>query len=156
MLRALKMLVLLLVLALLPGRDLGAAGSIDFVKALMEKTDASIGYGLRVAVLLRSGKDDGKSDAQLAQMFTGEGVFRDGWNVGDALDRGELSFILTKALPDRLKGGLWQMLFGVSERYAYRDLSERELVEGGGQGMNVSGPELISTMRRVSTYLKGK
>lgn len=156
MLRVLKTLVLLLTLAFLPGGELGAAGSIEFVKSLMEKTDASVGDGLRAALILRSGKDGGQSDAQLAQTFAGEGVFREGWNVGDALDRGELSFILVKAMPDRLKAGLWQKLFGVSERYAYRDLSERELVEDGGQGMNVSGPELISTMRRVSAYLKGK
>lgn len=67
------------------------------------------------------------------------------------LTRGKLAYMVCSIL--KIRPGLLTGLFGMSERYALRELSHRELMAGGPTSAYVTGAELVSVLSRVSMRL---
>jgi len=67
------------------------------------------------------------------------------------LTRGKVAYMACSIL--KVKPGLVTGLFGMSERYAHREMAHRELMAGGAVTTYVTGTELVSVLSRVSMRL---
>lgn len=91
-------------------------------------------------------------DAQCGEL-EGLGAIPASWRGrrSDHLTRGQLAYVACKLL--KIQPGLVTGLFGMTERYAHRELAYRELMAGGPDCKYVTGTELVSVLSRVSMRL---
>ena len=67
------------------------------------------------------------------------------------LRKGLASYMYCKAL--KIKGGLWMRLFGVNQRYAFKELVYMEMMLPGHEKDIVTGKELILLLTEAADYL---
>lgn len=72
----------------------------------------------------------------------------------EPLRKGLAAYVFYKALD--IKGGVIITVFGVSERYALKELSYQGIMPSGNTNAIVSGDELISTLTETANYLTKK
>ncbi len=70
--------------------------------------------------------------------------------AGDALRRDVVAYMSVQYLG--IRPGLLNGLFGVTRRYAYREMQHRELMVAGNPKTIVSGSELLSVVTRVALH----
>ncbi|HEX3358881.1 MAG TPA: hypothetical protein VHS31_18025 [Tepidisphaeraceae bacterium] len=103
----------------------------------LDGTDSSTTYDERVATL--------KQRNLLSTNFTGA--------ADQAIERGTLAVSLVKILD--LKGGLTMRLFGVSPRYALRELEYRHIYPESSEQQLFSGAEFVGVIGRVEDFKEG-
>jgi hypothetical protein len=75
------------------------------------------------------------------------------WDLNDSLTKGELAFMLYKAL--KIKGGVHLRVFGASQRYALSELVFMGIMVRGHQDDVVTGRELAYSFIESADYLAG-
>ena len=80
-------------------------------------------------------------------------IIPSGWRAerNASLTRGRLAYMVCSVL--KIQPGLLTGLFGMSERYAHRELAHREVMAGGPDGKFVTGSELVSVLSRAAMRL---
>ena len=134
-----------------------AADTTDMFLQISAKKQASLGDGCKaVAALLGTADADKLAPADAVKKLQGLGMLpATGINdAGAPLTRGQLAYMVCKACD--VKGGLSLMLFGMSERYAYKECIYLNLMARGPGGRFVSGSELMAVTRRAGAYMDQK
>lgn len=67
------------------------------------------------------------------------------------LTRGKLAYVMCKVM--KVQPGLVTGLFGMTERYAHREMAHREMMAGGPDVKFVTGSELVSVLSRAAMRL---
>ena len=103
----------------------------------LDGADPASDYGARVSVLKQRGL--------LPANFHG--------GEDDAIERGTLAVALVKVL--HLRGGVTMQLFGVTPRYAMRELVYRRIYPESGENQLFSGAEFVGIIGRVEDFAEG-
>jgi len=70
------------------------------------------------------------------------------------VNRGQMAYMICRAIG--IKGGLTMRVFGVSERYGYRECVYLKLIPGDGtQADRISGSELLGILAQALEYQEG-
>ncbi len=111
------------------------------VVAMLARQDGRINVGTRVEEL---------TFAQLRKLLIDDGVVARSWNFDPAagLERDVLAYMAASYL--NIKPGLLTSLFGMTRRYAYREMQFRGLMVQDQSKQTISGSELLSVMTRVA------
>jgi len=150
----------LLVASLSAGRqDTGDVEDVVPVSAtIARQRRATIKDGYLVVALLA--QQDGRIDADarietmsfsgLRRRLVAEGIVAESWSFDPAagLERDVLAYMAASYLD--IRPGLLTSLFGMTRRYAYREMQFRSLMVQGQPRQVVSGSELLSVMTRVA------
>jgi len=72
----------------------------------------------------------------------------------EPLRKGQIAYMLCRALD--IKGGLWIHIFGLSQRYAVKELAFEGIAESGNSRDIISGKELILMLGSSADYLSDK
>lgn len=75
-------------------------------------------------------------------------------NPHQSLEKGVAAYMFCRAL--KIKGGLWLRLFGITERYALRELVFQCIMFPGNTRDIVSGKELVFIVTQAANYLAQK
>ncbi len=96
---------------------------------------------------------DGMSFSNLRALLLDEGLVSDSWTFDPAagLERDLLAYISASYLD--IKPGLLTSIFGMTRRYAYREMQHRGLMVQGQPRQIVSGSELLSVLTRIATEI---
>ncbi|MBI4577779.1 MAG: hypothetical protein HY722_16080 [Planctomycetes bacterium] len=127
-----------------------------FLRELIDKPNATFSDAVKVLHVLAVG-DTPKLEYEpcLVALVKRRVVSLD-WDLDpDAkLTWGQFSIMIFRALD--LKGGistrLLTLLWGLNDRYAYRELTYLRIVPESGQHEFVSGEEVLTTLRRAQTW----
>ena len=74
-----------------------------------------------------------------------------GFDLSQPLRKGLTAYMFCQAL--EVKGGVWIRLFGMSQRYALKELIFEEIMSPGSVNDHMSGKELILTLTRAIEYI---
>jgi len=147
-----RILIIAVLGVLLGGIDLQADNS--FFRVLAAKPNATMEDGVKMLYMLTTGESStGKMTFQeICDILSRKGIIRKSYtkNKDRLLNRGQVSYMLCKALG--IKGGLTMRIFGVSERYGFRECVYLKLVPPGTQWDRVTGGELLGIMARAADY----
>lgn len=129
----------------------------EYLKRLVRQAKArKVDAVYVVMVLLGKHKDFSSFEAQSSYLKQ-NGFFpkyEDGSDLNELLTKGELAFMLCKAL--KIKGGLHLRIFGLSERYALFELAHQRIMILGHKNEIVTGRELVYSFLRSSDFLKDR
>jgi hypothetical protein len=143
-------LVILLILVI----ALPLQSDTSYFRELVNKGNATVYDGYRMIAILLSGQDNPDATyTELQSALSGLKTIPTGWKSkkeSDFLTRSELAYMLFKSL--EMKGGLTMRIFGVSERYAFRECVDKKLIVEGYAGQLLSGEELISILAEAEKY----
>ncbi|MBN1869303.1 MAG: hypothetical protein JW847_01830 [Candidatus Omnitrophica bacterium] len=126
-----------------------------YFSKLLTKEVADVSDAYRVLVILM-GLDDRFSDLDSQIHFLDqEGIIpeklsREADNAMP-LRKGVAAFIFTKAMG--IKGGIVLRLFGVNQRYAFKELVHRGIMEPGYVSDVMSGRELVLTLIQAADHM---
>lgn len=97
-------------------------------------------------------KDD--SFEKIIEELKDKKVIPEKWNVKPEtkLSWGRISFMVCRAL--RIKGGVIMRLTGTTERYAYRELVDKNLMPEGNKAKYLSGTDLMAILGRAEDYMR--
>lgn len=143
-------LVVLLILVI----TLPLQSDTSYFRELVNKGNATVYDGYRVIAILLSGQDNPDATyTELQSALAGLKTIPTDWKSkkeSDFLTRSELAYILFTSL--EMKGGLTTRIFGVSERYAFRECVDKKLIVEGYADQLLSGEELISILAEAEKY----
>ncbi|UCC94869.1 MAG: hypothetical protein JSW40_08665 [Candidatus Omnitrophota bacterium] len=127
----------------------------DYFQKLLSKDTASFSDTCIVlAILMRIEDKYSDFDSQVV-FFKERGIVSNriasGRGPDDPLKKGVAAYMFCKSLG--IKGGLWMRLFGVSQRYALRELIFENIILEGNVDDTVSGKELIFIASQAANYL---
>lgn len=63
------------------------------------------------------------------------------------ITRRQMSLMICRAL--KIKGGIIPRIFGMTERYAYKECTYHNLISGGGETLYIDGLELVAIVHRM-------
>ena len=145
-------------LAVVLGLTGRAAADTAFARHLIDIPNATFEDGVKAIYLLDTGADKLPDfNACLVHLLKKKLVSLD-WDLSpeQRLTNGRLSWMFVKALD--LKGGatlrLLTPIFGLTERYAYRECAYLEFIGDDGQNEYVSGERLLTALRKTRSYKK--
>ena len=121
----------------------------DFLRRLYEKDRAGFADAVRLAVgLAKDAPVDGDARAEAA----GLGLIDPAWDLADAapVTKGTVAYMLCRAL--NIKGGVTIAIFGLSRRYAFRELIFLKIMKGGADSEFVTGRELLDVLTNAELY----
>lgn len=131
------------------------AAGLGWYRELVAKPNAEFSDAVRILHVLMTGEDGAELSFEDRLVYlVKRGVVDLEWDLdaGARFDCGQLAFMLCKAM--RIRGGVSMRVFGLSERYAYRECVDLDLVAPLGQEQFVSGEELLSVLRRARAFQK--
>lgn len=144
---------LLLTAALFVSAGTYLEASPDFLREVIDREYAHFEDGLKAVDLLRDGElaEDLSFEDRINQLKE-DGIVPSSWEreSEDPLTRGELAYMFYRSMD--LEGGVVIRIFGVSRRYAYKELHFRRIMTEGMQSRRIDGEELISVLRAASEY----
>lgn len=125
---------------------------IEFWHALPERKAVSNDEAFHALLLFVDGEDAGADYASRVQRLKEKKMLPAGFSEtpATALRRGTLAVALARAL--EIKGGLTMHLFGVSPRYATRELQYAGLYPPSSPQQTFSGPEFLGIIGRAEDY----
>lgn len=128
------------------------ASDTSFYRELAGKQVATLDDGYRAICILRTGKDDGAKFEDRRALLVRDGIVPDSWPAEPQtkLTKGKLALMVCKAL--NIKGGLIARIFGMTERYALRELAYLGIMPQKSGHLFVSGTELLSVLSRAARY----
>ena len=136
--------------------DLKPTGStgIDYFKTLLSKKIILCAEGFNAVAHLMGIEDYAKDFASQTAFFKEKEVITERiareLNPNLPLRKGLTAYILCRALG--IKGGVWLRLFGMSERYALRELVFEEIMSPGNINDVMSGKEFVITLTKAAEY----
>jgi len=107
-----------------------------------------------IIMLLGLEKQYGDIDSQVSFLVKNHIIpdeLAEGFDLSEPLRKGEAAYMFCKAL--NLRGGLWIRLFGLSRRYALKELSFEGIMLPGAANEIVSGKELIFMLTQSAQYI---
>ncbi|MDQ7779612.1 MAG: hypothetical protein RDV41_07865 [Planctomycetota bacterium] len=143
---------LIVVSAFLVVAPVTGASDTQFYRDLAKKQAATLDDGYRAICILRAGKDDGAKFEDLRALLVKDGIAPDSWPAEPQteLTKGKLALMICKALD--IKGGVIARIFGMTERYALRELAYIGIMPQKSGHFFVSGTELLSVLSRAARY----
>ena len=134
------------------------SGQDAYFSELLTKEAANLSDAYRVIVILM-GEDSRFRDIDSQFDFLkGEGIIPKsihGRLDYDALLRkGAAAYMFAKTMD--VKGGITLRVFGLSERYAFKELVYQEIMNPGNINDVMNGPELILTLTRAADYMASR
>lgn len=107
-----------------------------------------------VIILLGLEKQYGDIDSQIAFFIKNDILPKEhnvNFDASKPLRKGEAAYMFCRAL--RLRGGLWIRMFGLSQRYALKELVYEGIMFPGATNEIVSGKELILMLTESARYI---
>ena len=123
-----------------------------YLRRIFEKDRATYGDACRAILSTIKGEHTDADFASNVGELTGRSVVQADWGLQETslLTKGTLAYMVCKALD--LQGGATMRLFGISRRYALREVVHRRLMERGTVDEYVTGRELIDVITNVAVY----
>jgi hypothetical protein len=128
----------------------------DYFRRLVKQSRARKVDGVYTVMVLLGKAKQFKSFPEELQYLKDNGYIPKGpdWDLKDSLTKGEMAFMLCKAL--KVKGGVHLRLFGVSPRYALAELVYMGIMVRGREDEVMTGKELAYTFIEAADHLAGK
>lgn len=126
-----------------------------YFNKLLSKKNATLFDAYTMLVILL-GSEDRYLDFKAKQAFLRQQdilpqAMRPTENPHQSLEKGVAAYMFCRAL--KIKGGLWLRLFGITERYALRELIFQNIMFPGNTRDMVSGKELVFIVTQAANYL---
>ena len=123
------------------------AQSNEFVDGLLAQETASYGQVSYLVLVASDNLSEDSDEARAFELLENLGWAPDGATVDSKTDLASYALILMRAFG--LKGGVMYSLFA-GPRYAYRELSSRQVIQGRSDpGMAVDGSTAVRMLGRV-------
>lgn len=129
-----------------------------YFKGLLSKEVAALSDAYKtLTILLGVGDQFSDLDSQFNFLIENEIVSE---NIGtkanydEPLRKGAVAYMFAQAMD--IKGGIILRSFGMSQRYAFKELVHQEIMFSGNVHDVISGQELILTLTRAADYMAGK
>lgn len=110
------------------------------------------------AIVILLGVKDTYADADSQKAFLEESkiipIKGRGFDLEAPICKGAAAWMFCRALG--IKGGLWLRFFGMSERYALRELVYEGIMPGGSTDEIVNGQELVLMLTKAAEYATEK
>jgi hypothetical protein len=137
--------------------DAGSGQEAYFTELLAKET-ADLSDACRTIVLLM-GMNDQFSDRQARFNFLKEeGIIPKNIDADSdhsmSLRKGVIAYMLAKTID--IKGGITLRIFGVNQRYAFKELVYEQIMYPGNVSDIISGQELILTLTQAADYLASR
>ena len=128
---------------------------IDYFKELLSKRVALNSDACKVLVILMGVEEYTKElDSQIT-FLRERGIIPEriatGFDSSQPLRKGLAAYMFCQALD--IRGGIWMRLFGVNQRYAFRELVFEGIMSPGDVNDIMSGDELILTLTEAVEYM---
>lgn len=130
----------------------------DYLQELFSKKTARLSDAAKVLTILLGAKEkDSDFESQLA-FLRGNGILSEKLIKEPAADmplrKGVAAYLFSQALD--IKGGIWLRLFGMSQRYALRELVYEGIMRQGSVNEILKGEELVSMFINAVDFLTRK
>lgn len=142
-----------------PQPEAKPVSNVRYYKQLLDRGNATMGDGYRLAYNLWKIASNREDDAKLVLSFEQyRNALRDGGLIDSAwagsadelLTHEEAAYLFAKAID--LKGGVWWTATGLA-RYAHREMIDRRIFPSQHGVQYISGPEVYSAFRDCKVYL---
>ena len=126
-----------------------------YFNKLLSKKNATLFDAYTMLVILL-GREDRYSDFETKQEFLRQNhilpkLKKLSKNPHQPLEKGVAAYMFCRVL--KIKGGLWLRLFGITQRYALRELVFQNIMFPGNTRNIVSGKELVFIVTQAAIYL---
>jgi len=152
--RRCEILIIAVLLVLSGGIRLGAHADNAFFRVLAAKPNASMEDAVKALYMLKVGESgvEKMTFTEICDIMKQKGLIKAsyGKDPKQLVNRGQVSYMLCKVLG--IKGGLTMRIFGVSERYGFRECVYLGLMPVGSQWDKVSGSELMGILAQAAEY----
>jgi len=134
------------------------ANEMDFLDYMVRRPKCTFAHAVKAVTIFLDGAQGAATYEQQYQFLVDRHVVRPQWNMLPLqwVDRGTIAYMLYQAMD--LTGGVNMTLFGSwglgDRRFAYREMRYRKLVEAGVDYNYVSGPELVTLLGKVDSYMR--
>ncbi|MHC4605548.1 MAG: hypothetical protein ACYTAF_01260 [Planctomycetota bacterium] len=124
----------------------------EFLRRMYSTDRAAYGDAVRLVHSVISDAHSSGSHADLLAELEEKGIARADWELGedDKVRKGVLAYMLVQAL--EIDGGVTIRIFGVSQRYALRELNYLKVLTGRYVEEFVTGREVIDVLQRARIY----
>ena len=125
---------------------------------LRTKEVADLSDAYKTLVILMGMDGQFRDSNSRFDFLNGEGIIPE--SIDKATDRnaslrkGRAAYMFAKTMD--IKGGITLRVFGLSERYAFKELVHREIMYPGNIHDVMSGPELILTLTQAADHMAGR
>lgn len=135
-----------------------SAGSSAFFRTLYEKPQATRGDLVKAVLFILDAGDTAWSFEESVEILKEKGIIPRNWKIkaDETLKKGFLSNVLARAIraSTGLRHGLMTRVWGMSDRYAYRECVYHKIVPPGGEKKEVTGGELAASINRTDRFIK--
>ena len=152
--KSLKISIIMASVLLLWGIRTGAHAEVSFFRVLAAKPNATMEDVIKAAYMLNVGESASEKmtfpktcDIMIQKKFIKKSHAKDPDKLAN---RGHVAYMVCKALG--IRGGLTTRIFGISERYGFRECVYLGLMPEGSQWDKVSGSELVGIMAHAADY----
>ncbi len=150
----LKISIVVVSVLLLWGIGSSAHAEVSFFRMLAAKPNATMEDAIKAVYMLNVGESASEKmtfaeirDIMLQKKLIKKSHAKDPDRLAN---RGQVAYMVCKALG--IRGGLTMRIFGISERYGFRECTYLGLIPGGSQWDKVSGSELVGILAHAADY----
>jgi len=139
------------------GVDPDKLDDATFLAYLADEPLVSTAEACRAVLILADGKDTCASFEERRNKLIERGIYRPEWRLepDQCVDKGTVAYMVAKVCG--FVGGLNRILFGSwglgDRRYAYRELVDRGLVQGGVDYQLITGGELAALLAKADAVM---
>lgn len=141
-----------------PSPQVSQSLDYNYFRELLEKNNAVFSDACRtVSILTGVAEKYSDFDSQLSFLKDNNTIPRKveyDLIPNQPLRKGLVAYMYCSAM--KIKGGLWMRLFGVNQRYAFKELVYMNMMLPGHEKDIVSGKELILLLTQAANYLTQK
>ena len=152
--KACKIPIIAGLLVLAGGISIGVYADNAFFRVLAAKPNASMEDAVKAIYMLKVGESDvgEMTFAEICDIMKQKKLMKAsyGKDPNKLVNRGQVAYMLCKVLG--IRGGLTMRVFGVSERYGFRECLYLGLMPVGSQWDKVSGSELMGILAQAAEY----
>ena len=149
-----RILIITGLLVLATGITRCACADNAFFRVLAAKPNATMEDAVKALYMLKLGESalGEMTFAEICDILTQKQLIKKDYakDPKRLVNRGQIAYMICKAL--EIKGGLTMRIFGVSERYGYRECVYLGLLPVGSQWDKVSGSELLGILAQAADY----
>lgn len=131
-----------------------------FFKKLYEQKIVTIGDLIKISPLLILEAPEILTFSSAINLLKDKKIIPQKWNPNpdNSLKKGFMSNILFRIIKFKTgyKGSLNIRLFGISDRYSYKELTNMKIVSPGGKGKTVSGGDLVASFTQTDNFISKK
>ena len=131
------------------------SGQNVYFSELLTKKVAGLSDAYQTLVILMGADSRFRDIDSQFDFLKGEGIIPGNINKGSDHDaplrKGVAAYMFAKTMD--IKGGITLRVFGLNERYAFKELVYQEIMNPGNVNDVTSGPELILTLTQAADYM---